>query len=622
MYRNVQAGLRARANIVNKYKAHRYQEQKSFDALLSERTELLKYMSTMRYNLYKEEKAEAEMRWVLLRERAAHCAEGEESMCDYMNSSFLSPQELMDYSFQSSNPTRFVYQHTEQEVHHVRTLEGMRRVQASLCEATTLLPDEDLRIFTTVGDYLNFMASPGGKARRDTATRRKRHTRGVFNRYLADGTRGYTQLAVTASEWVGLVLSPLTLAMHLVQQVQSYTTQAVYAQVAQFNAQYHQHRSTRSSTLAGQAYEVLGELSQAVLAMDDEYSPLYQRYLRYLDYRQYPSLMAIADVLLDMLYYPQWIAAVAARAPRLYVEYYLYNGYRALPPRRQCCLLRSGLMAAEQEVRRLDSVIAARRAVIQAKTQALQQTQTALPVPPPSEDGPQSDWRSLLDTCVAAEIRGYNYSLCYFQSITQQASAGPGDKYSLGSFAHWGSAPPASSAAATRHPGPDVDDVYGVYDLLHNLYTLPSHLYHHTYRAMNLTEEGVQKARRVAQQLLGTQSRLEPYLDMLQQAVVAYNTSFHAASYSVAMSAQEQSVQSYRSGTGCGHARDGLHRSTLLHLHCGDHHSITSVEEVEVCRYEIHVSCPLACSVELEQVQLEELDRLGIFGFSKPKKKP
>lgn len=649
----------------------------------------------MRLYLNFEINKESSLRLALIRERENNCGLGHESMCNLFHSAYFNDQELEDYGFQArylaemnedkkkadnsaATGKRFVYTYSQEEIMHANSLHGMKKVHAAQCTNADILPDDDMRIFTTVGDYMNFMNSPGGLTHRNNVNKRRRQQENIFNRYLENGERGYIELCVTSCEWLGVLLSPVLVPVMLLDHWFEAVRQAAWQWIAQFNAQYRREAASDSLTRA------LGVVSQWVVDWEDEHSALYQNFVRYLDPRRYSVIAYFLDQIQPYLSTPQWMVTVILRAPQLYFEYYFTQKANELPPRRQACLLRRGISIAEEEIKKLEKQIKDYEEVQQLLRAPGTSGEEAWSGPSTNalmrDYGAMGEWQAIADQCISTTVRGYNYSVCFFQSITQQPQDG-GTSFTLGRFEHWGAHPDDLSQhrllehylvknMETQQSEPNkvaVDqneaDDWGVRDLWRTLRTLPRHLWFHLYSLLQPSAQDVQLVRQLVDKLQVAAFGVRPSsastrvgggrprvkgaqggsnsifadwnatitetLDQWQRFVIDYNHTFHllhappSAASSHQLDAEMHdyySSQTYGHGTGCFHVQPDLYRSVLVRFVCGAEHAIVSVDESSVCRYDMLVSTPLACSAYLENQAMDRLDRLGVFGFSKSKK--
>ncbi len=85
-YREIQNGLRARAEVKDTFYRHKLAMQKTYDALKEEYEDLKKIIFTMTYQLKEESYYEASAHFLLLRDRQSHCAMGMIESCNFFYS--------------------------------------------------------------------------------------------------------------------------------------------------------------------------------------------------------------------------------------------------------------------------------------------------------------------------------------------------------------------------------------------------------------------------------------------------------------------------------------------------------------------------------------------------------
>lgn len=317
---------------------------------------------------------------------------------------------------------------------------------------------------------MSFADSNGGRISRATSPRQKQLDT-LFSRFLDTGERGRIQGVLFLLEMLGLALSPLTLLLRLGEYSYAAAAQVVWRRLERcalpaydFDAVDAANNSAYLNfqqelrTMGVSVPSNMAEVCRLILQSDVEGSAVANA-LSVLDYTRYSAVMTFLDVWGEYLAYPSYAWEVIYRAPQLYWEYYVLDSTAQLPPRRQCCLLRSGIDAARQELSRLQQRIAAKEALIRETTQ-----QRYITLPDPEGDtaaapkragwrqkksksqrtgsskerrvlldlGPDHAWEAVLNTCLEASVGEHEYRFCYFGEITQDGV------HSLGRFAHWG----------------------------------------------------------------------------------------------------------------------------------------------------------------------------------------
>eukprot|EP01031_Cornospumella_fuschlensis_P028558 gene28558-34470_t len=532
MYRTIQAGLHNRHSLIRAHASKNQGYAQSLESLQLEQQELESYAKTLRHHLQRETLYEDQMRWILLRERAHHCANGMEVYCQGLfRASFFNDDELQDYGFQAGMKKekkdkkdqaqrknsqidltkRFVYTHSSSEIAFVHAQKGMSKVRSSLCYNTSLLPDEDLRIFTTVGDYVSFMASPGGRVYKQKLHTRYKREQSIFTMqtpYNAPspapaGTLPPNMAYIRVSEALGVLASPLVGVVYVSTNVYDYVSKIVYNAIHGFHTSYKQSRNLQSSdevyyrSIRGVS-DVLAKFTQVLVDMDDENSFIYRNLITYI-YSDYNPLYTLYNIVADYLYYPIYTYTLMYYAPYMYYMYYTRTplqtytpgetgahaddamSYELLPQRRQCCLLRTGLGYLQEELAKINKKIQALVQLQSMKDQMLagndedgdgdiakskessKRTQkpwsvknTILSIQQMfgrqkderrrrRDYGLLGEYESIKDVCVSQVFEAYNYSVCFFDTVTQTkvsdgAEASQSKKkevYSLGKFSMW-----------------------------------------------------------------------------------------------------------------------------------------------------------------------------------------
>ena len=341
-YRTIQAGIRIRAESLDKLHRTKLAMQRTFEALQEERKELKQLSFMMAFHLQFESHKERAVRWKLLRERQAHCAMGHTQACQYFHPQFFNDDELRNDGFplQYSNPKkRLMFAHSKEEQDMVNALIGTERVRAALCISPShLLPDETADIFTNVAEYLAFVYSPGGmNARKKSKTNKNqmRREETLFGPYLEHGVRGYLRGAVVLTEiGLGLPLLPLTMATHATDRLLGLAWNLTTLGLERVNA-----RNSSNPLISGLARWVVrdgggGKGDDDDGSKNEEGSAVVATLTSVLDFFDPSSNSLLADVMdtwvYPVLYYPAWVASIVYRAPHMYWDYYWLGTHSAV----------------------------------------------------------------------------------------------------------------------------------------------------------------------------------------------------------------------------------------------------------------------------------------------------
>lgn len=485
-FRNVQAGLRSKGEVLSKWQQQKVRMIKSYDSLVQERQAIIEYLKIMRYFLHnKEVSREQETHWMLIRERENHCAMGSLDACDYFHPTYLTDDELMKRNVvpptgqgkdkkDRAKRKRFVYEYNAQELESFRKSTGLQRVRATICPNKDLLPDDDGRIFVKLDEYYDYMTTYGTKKSKNSANvgsdfnaipvHKVRKYRTLFGKYLEHGEEGYLIAMITGSEFIGLALSPIILLhqalSYLVEMSGLYLWDYTASLAHKLDTMLPDNPKETPSEEVGlmqhswtTMLQTLRFLCNVVLDAEVDNSPT-SMVLSYLDYTQYSFLVTRVEAFYERFRSLFWVADIAYRAPTLYYEFYILQRYRNLPPRRHACVLREALQQAQTELHHVEKQISDAKEVQSLQTRAVVESLTfkrqaaenvnqrtvrkdksassPKPIPVTIDFGIDNSWEALAQECVWAMFDGYNYTFCLFDEITQDGST------SLGIFEHWG----------------------------------------------------------------------------------------------------------------------------------------------------------------------------------------
>ncbi|RYY88436.1 hypothetical protein EON63_02305 [archaeon] len=369
---------------------------------------------------------------------------------------------------------RFVYAHTQSEIAYVYGQRGIHKVRSALCYNTSLLPDEDLRIFTTVGDYVSFMSSPGGKVYKQKIHTRYKREQSIFNMPNPYHTHTHTPniVYIRVCEVMGVIASPLVGMAYVSGVMYQYVSKMVYGAIHALHTHYIHTRHIQGGDEVyahpiHSVYDVMGRCAQVVMDMDNENSYVFKNYITYL-YSDYNPLYALSNIVYGYLYYPAYTYTIMYYAPYLYFTYYTHtpahshtpsdshthaDPYTYLPQRRQCCLLRVGLGYLQEELLKIQKKI---RTLVQLQdmkaTMSVVKEDAAEDANKDSvknkkpwsvkntiqsvkgmfsdvkettsrretrDYGILGEYESIKDVCVSKVYDTYNYTVCFFDRIIQ-----------------------------------------------------------------------------------------------------------------------------------------------------------------------------------------------------------
>lgn len=710
-YRNIQAGTRAKSELLTQWRQRKNQDVQSFESLKQDRQQLIDYLKMAKFLLkYKEMEREDEMRWILIREREYRCANGDPAACNFFHPMFLTDDELITYdqpnivkyneddeddededrggrsaqqrrAKKKKYQKRFVYEYTSQELNAFKRASGVQRVRTAICPQQDLLPDETARIFVRFDEYYDYMVNHAlkqervqhARSERRMSMRRFRKFNTLFGRYLEDGDWGYITAAITASEWLGLVLSPVSMLYRGWSYVTEMSglylwdlTERCYRDLDTFVPPVDEDNIERDGLLTIYGRHVLRWVKQGcALILDAEVDgSLTAQVMSALDYTQYSFLATRVDALYENLKTFFWVADIAYHAPMLYYEYYVQGKYRQLPQKRHACVLRQAIQQCETELDRLRTMLQQENEAQSLKAKSVEEAlvfkrQTAMKRVTGGAStttkneatlirmdfGVDQAWESMAQQCTWTTAFGtYNYTFCLFDEIKQDGHT------SMGLFRHWGTSPTATTISNNNNKGfSSVQDMpllhhylqrvqfqakqqaalattstfsssssyVDLQGLMHSLtQELPSTMTEFVLRSWNVSESWME-----AQKEAWSSSNITIVQTMGQWLRQHIPSSLHLSEEERHALLQEQlqhyyQHQWYDFGTPCP-VKPSLRRTTEVTLVCGQQFAIVRVEEASICEYRMTVTIPLACDTALEQQALRRLEDLKVFGFTK-----
>ncbi len=427
-YRNIQSGQRKKQEILNKHQIKKSQEMKNYQNLNKELNLLIQLITKMKFFLYNfEVQREDFLHWQLIRDRENQCAASSSSfpssfssnnndnnnVCSLIyHSKFLTDTELLyegfPFAFKPANEKkRFVWQYSQKEKDYIQRVSGVTKVRAMICSSEHTLPDDSARIFTILGEYLDYMESPHGyailankmKNIGNSNTNNPQHT-SYFAQFLENEERGYILAVIVLCEMTGLLVSPITVPLQGVFYLYNHIKWWIWTSLQQSEERYNQHlldyyydeysyanqtfifssvfniskndeeddkdatvikapstiptsttKPTPPTTLTPSFYFHYIIKSFITLLLDSDRDNTMTFYLLdYLDLERYPTTNYLLDLYYQTTSIPRWIIRLILNSPFIYYDYYVHGKGSQLPPRRHACLLREGIKTAEEEL--------------------------------------------------------------------------------------------------------------------------------------------------------------------------------------------------------------------------------------------------------------------------------
>lgn len=629
-HRHLQAGILKRTELVNSLMRKKAREALTMDTLNSDRNGLERLDMGMRYWQREEDGKEAVSHWRLLRERELRCIRGDERFCNFFYDGFLAEDELYvpnaPHGFLARSRNR---NETKVEDGGSKVLGGdsgaasdilksqspMERVKGTLCKVNNIIPDDSLRVFVTVGDYLNFQSSPGGSASRKKNAQQKRKET-LFVRFLeASGENGQAHGVLLIGELASLALVPVMLPLYAAAWVADFLRDRFWSHISTCAAGNDGSWSLiRSLCHTIVQTTVPGSVANEVVNVFD-YTQ-YSAVSSFLDHHIHPYRMG-PNMVMKLLWY----------APIMYWDYYVSGRGSHLPPSRHTCLLRAGSTAVreelaslrrrQQEEKELAMMLEAKERSLDA---ALSGSGTGLIDGSWADYGELGEYEVLKRECVTSLPLGsppYSYTLCYFQDVVQTALGVDGDgvldgsrgeSVTLGKFVHWGPRP--GDASGNVGGGGDAANKGDP--------TLQ-------FRDKNQQAAEAVRADREAQER-SKESKSNLFSDWTNKISTVLGNLASGTTGAARRAAALEAVrgtpgyfehQTYAHGDTCYVAGGEKPRAAQVSFHCSATAAIEAVEEPETCVYNLRVTGPMACTAAAEAASLDTLDKLGVFGYTK-----
>eukprot|EP01038_Epipyxis_sp_PR26KG_P009870 gene9870-13277_t len=337
-HRILQSGMRNRKEKLDKMTQRKRREYREYDVLKQEVFELSNYMFTMRYLITQQYSAERNLRWKLIRERHTKCAGGYDEACDIYASEYIITDELV---YEGRRPIelnpkdKFKWQHTPEEIRYLQSLSSLDRVKATICPSKDVLPDDNSRIHTRVGELVTYLSSAAYQKPKEL-TKIELRKRALFSPFLEDGSRGHLLALQIILEIIGIISSPIILSTHWLLHYFSLFQTFVWDKIIECS-------DNNQLPLTLRAYCLF------IKSSDEDDSRL-ANILSYIDYNRYSALTSFYDNFQEYFRNQIWMIRYIWLTPTVYFDYFYNKKNILLPPRRQSCLLREGLLAIEKEI--------------------------------------------------------------------------------------------------------------------------------------------------------------------------------------------------------------------------------------------------------------------------------
>jgi len=631
-HRNTQAGGHKRAELVNALMRRKAREALTMDTLVSDRSQVERLDMTMRYWKRHEDAKEAVSHWRLLRERELRCIRGDERFCDFFYSGFLAEDEL----FVPNAPDGFLARSRNRNQTSIedggtmqlgdgnlgellKSQSPLERVRGTLCKADNIIPDDSLRMFVTLGDYLAFQTSPGGvKSRKKTPSQKRKET--LFVRFLeASGEHGPMHGALLLGELASLLLLPATLPVYALAWTSSAMQESFWSRVT----------ACAGNPKDGATSWSLSRSICHIIVQATVPGSTANEVVNFFDYTQYSAISNFADHYVHPYRHgPNVVMKLLWYAPIIYWQYYVVGAGRQLPPSRHTCLLRAGDVSIRAELEKLHRRQAEEKELalmLERKERsldaALSGSGSGLTDGSWADFGELGEYEVLKRQCLESPALGsppYSYTLCYFQDIVQTAlgvtdtgelDGSRGESVTLGRFAHWGPRPSSDGSWAAAASVGSVENRGDP--------TLQ-------FRDKNKqAAEAVRVERTVKERKEESKNHvLHSWAHTISTVLGNLASGTAASKRAAALDAVRNTTgyfshQTYTNGDECHVSGGSKPRVAQVAFDCAPTAAIEAVAEAEMCVYNVRVTGPMHCTAAVEAASLDKLDKLGVFGFTK-----
>lgn len=602
-HRKVQSGRHKRQELLNDLDRNRRKEADKFSYLEQQLVELDMLRLRMKIHLHREVHRENKERFRLLRERLANCVLGFYESCDFFIAGFLNDEELRVYDTKldtRSKKTRFKHVHSSADIGYMNELSGPARVRGNLCLVQDILRDDTHKISASTGEYLAFMDTVQGKA----SLKLPDHETGIF-RFLDEGEYGLMMGALAVGEFASLVLLPATGVFYGLDFLMHHGRRAAWKAIV-----HCEKLITLPSALHSLGVTMTDEDSLARASM----------VLQYLDITSYSIFASLWDRIHPYATWPMRISRLFWYAPRLYYEYFMTSASAILPPRRICCLLRSGLEAAATETIKLVAKLKEENDILEALrhqdlaqdirggTSVAGEDASIEPVSKASQRarhqkkaaitilidyGSFKEWEAVKGLCLEQTISSYVYKFCFFKDVRQGVTL-------LGRFKNWGvrgsgedegEAPRKSRrfSKKTDASRPAADESPWVIN---------------SFEVVGLGNK----------QSDSSVKKDDAYYSAQVRGIGNFCLLLSSHSRLNRKTSSILAFQHYTNGARCQGQKKT--RSVQVTFQCSPDHAILDVVETEICSYDMIVATPMLCTENADALSTASLGKLGVFGYA------
>ena len=368
-YFNYNEGIKAKQNLLNSYIIKQHENNSKYQKDYDDYIKLIELNYDIKYHLYYEEIIERKQHIRLLRDRVWNCAMGYQTSCDYFN-----PTWLPEDTYPSLNLPKEVKYNNITKCNWLtersnKNLQGTARIYSVCCDAPYLLPSEENERnlykrapFRTLYDYIKYINSPAGQNARNTMSANDLREDTLFGPYLERGTRGHQEGVVIMIDFIGILLSPLYFAISGVYILINKLFHSTMWSYVYSSIQHTTHTLVNYSSITTSLLPPLPPYITPPSYLHTLNTHI-QEFLHYttsinystlLDPSRYSPIMSILEYIHPLPFIHMFIYTILLHQPLYYYQYYMTNYRSRLPQRVSACLLRSGVIQSNVEIRRFE----------------------------------------------------------------------------------------------------------------------------------------------------------------------------------------------------------------------------------------------------------------------------
>lgn len=403
-YQTVKLGLQKKREYENLVIQNTRAQARSYEKYAEDKGKIKALLARIQSELPREETKERVLRFHLLRGRQHQCALGIEESCDYFHPEFFSDSELLEEGvpavYENDKKRLIIPRETiDQELNYLSILTGYDRVYKSICPHSVMLPEDSVKVFRTVGEYVDFMNSTTGRMSvTPNPTQMRRNT--LLGPYLEFGDQGFILAAIHMTELAGFFVSVLALPSRTARYFASAAFTFTQTQCSAYLQAHSYVSASSNNTISERIFLAVNATLETVhsLLSSPAVALLTNPY-------RYSLVVDLMDRLHPLTQTIHWVATICFGAPQFYYDVWFKQKLQSLPQKRQACLLREGLLAARRELAVIDEGL---RSIDQQLKGATATKANDLQL-----------WELVRGKCLTKEMAPYTYQFCFFGRVSQ-----------------------------------------------------------------------------------------------------------------------------------------------------------------------------------------------------------